>query len=119
MFYCNVVWGGGADVHINKMLILQKRVVRVVTHSDYLEHTGHLFQNLILSKIHSIYRYLCSLLVYKNKNIYESVNNRYGTRNCNIYECIFKKFLYANDQSSTMHLESLMNYHIKLQALLI
>ena len=91
MFYCNVVWGGGADVHINKILILQKRAVRVVTHSDYLEHTGHLFQNLRLLKIHSIYNYSCSLFVYKNKHIYESVNNRYGTRNCNTLQVHFQR----------------------------
>ena len=35
------------------------------------------------------------------------------------YKCIFREFLYANGQSSTMHLESLMDYLIKLQALLI
>ena len=80
-----------ADVHINKIVILQKRAVRVVTHSDYLEHTGHLFHTLRLLKIHSIYNYSCCLFVYQNKHIYESVNNRYGTRNCNTLQVHFQR----------------------------
>ena len=61
---------------MNKILILQERAVRFVTHSDYLEYTGHLFQNLKLLKIHSIYEYSCILFEYKNRNNYEFVNDR-------------------------------------------
>ena len=75
IFYCTIIiWGWGADVHINKILILQKHAVRIVTHSDYLEHTGHFYQNMRLLKIHSIDAVYCSLFVYKNRIIYIHIN---------------------------------------------
>jgi len=33
--YCNIIWGGAANCHIEKLLKLQKRAVRVITDSSY------------------------------------------------------------------------------------
>ena len=44
--YCLVVWGGAATVHTNKILLLQKRVVRIITGSEYTEHSEPLFRLL-------------------------------------------------------------------------
>ena len=37
--YCNIIWGGASACHLNKIMLLQKRAVRVITSSNYLEHT--------------------------------------------------------------------------------
>ena len=41
--YCIVVWGGAADSHINRFLLLQKRAVRFITSSRYLDHSNPFF----------------------------------------------------------------------------
>ena len=36
---CNLIWGGAANTHLNKLLILQKRALRIISQSVYLAHT--------------------------------------------------------------------------------
>ena len=54
MNYCNIIWGGAAKVHLEKLLKLQKRPVRILTGSSYLEHTAPLFKQLKLLKVYEI-----------------------------------------------------------------
>ena len=36
--YCNIVWGNSNQSKLNSILILQKKVLRICTHSNYLSH---------------------------------------------------------------------------------
>lgn len=44
LVYCVDVWYTGCMAHMSRVVILQKRVVRIVSKSDFLEHTGPLFK---------------------------------------------------------------------------
>ena len=41
--YCNVIWGDTHDIHLNKLLLLQKKAVRIITNSEFLASTTPLF----------------------------------------------------------------------------
>lgn len=63
--YGNVIWGRAASTHLSRLLVLQKRAIRIVHHSSYLAHTAPLFQHSRLLKINDLNIYLSSIFVYK------------------------------------------------------
>ena len=54
--YGIVVWGNTYESSLKPLVLLQKRVVRVITFSGYDEHTSPLFKNLGLLKLFDIIR---------------------------------------------------------------
>ena len=53
--YCVLVWGGSCETHLNKLLILQKKVVHILTGSEYLAHSEPLFHRMSILKMSDIY----------------------------------------------------------------
>ena len=51
LHYCILTWG----FNINRILNLQKRSLRIITKSYFLEHTDNLFKNLKILKINDIF----------------------------------------------------------------
>ena len=91
MNYCNIIWGGAAKVHLDKLLKLQKRAVRIITGSSYLEHTAPLFKQLEFLKIDEIYRFSCCIHVFKNRNLFQSNSNVYNTRRAGVIKVTFQR----------------------------
>ena len=63
--YCNHVWGGAYETNLKPLVILQKRCVRIITMSEYYEHTDPLFAKLGLLKLHDINKYIISKFMYR------------------------------------------------------
>ena len=63
--YCNIIWGGAYDIVLKPLFILQKKAIRLISNSHYLEHTAPLFKTLKLLNIYQIFKYNCLLLVHK------------------------------------------------------
>ena len=49
--YCNIVWGFACKTLLNRLRLLQKRALRLLTLSHYLTPTSPLFRNLNLLKL--------------------------------------------------------------------
>ena len=79
--YCNIVWGGAAALHIDKLLFLQKKMVRILTNSEYFAHTEPLFRKTRILKMHDLYSFLCSIAAYKNKDNLSVATHNHDTRN--------------------------------------
>ena len=41
--YCNIIWGNTFTTYLKKLEKLQKKILRVMTSSEYNSHTGPLF----------------------------------------------------------------------------
>lgn len=78
--YCNVLWGGTCGVYLNTVEMLQKRAIRVVTHSEFLAHTDPLFHTTGILKICDIHKYLLMLYFFKNRDKFEYPSSEYSTR---------------------------------------
>ena len=91
MNYCTIIWGGAAKVHLEKLLKLQKRAVRIITGSGYLEHTAPLFKQLELLKIDEIYRFSCCIYVFKNRNLFQNNSNVHNTRRAGVIKVGFQR----------------------------
>ena len=63
--YCNLIWGAAEDGIIEPLFLLQKKAIRIITQSHYLEHTAPLFENLKLLTVYQVYKLNCSLFIYK------------------------------------------------------
>ena len=65
--YCIILWGSASKTNLNKLVVLQKRAVRIITNSSYLCHTDPIFQKHKLIKLSDLYKYACLIFVFKYK----------------------------------------------------
>lgn len=63
--YGNLIWGCTAAVHLDPLLKMQKRAVRIITKSNYLAHTDPLFKQTGILKLHDINCYMTGIHMYK------------------------------------------------------
>ena len=63
--YCNLIWGAAEVGIVEPLFILQKKSIRIITKSSYLEHTAPLFQSLKLLTVYQVYTLNCSLFIHK------------------------------------------------------
>ena len=65
LIYCNQVWGNNYPTVINRLVLIQKKLVRIITCSPYRAHTEPLmYANNMLSVI-DINRYLTGTFMYQ------------------------------------------------------
>ena len=64
-------WGCMLQCHMLPILKLQKRVIRMITFSNYLEHTGQLFLDLNILNVFKVYMMQICLFMFK---VYKSVH---------------------------------------------
>ena len=69
--YCNLIWGNAAKVHLQRLVLLQKRVVRVVNKLGSRDHTGPYFVLDNLLMVPDMYQLSCATFLFKLKfNMY-------------------------------------------------
>ena len=83
MIYCVLIWGKTYDAHLNKLTLLQKRIIRLATNSPYLAHTSVLFHQTNILKFYDVYNFILGTYAYfQNKSgSFTTVSHRYNTRN--------------------------------------
>ena len=69
--YCAVVWGRNYETALKKLLLLQKRAIRIIDKKCFLFHTKSLFIKYKILRFPEIVREQCImiLLAYINKNL--------------------------------------------------
>ena len=65
MSYCIQIWGKAASTHLGKILILQKKIVRIISGVPPRTHTQPLFDELKLMTIYQTYDYYIGVFMYK------------------------------------------------------
>ena len=63
--YCIHVWGKAASIHLNKIHILQKKIIRILSGVPPRTHSQPLFDNLKLMTVYQIYEYYVGVFMYK------------------------------------------------------
>ena len=58
------VWGKSNDCYLSKLCLLQKRVVRAITFSDFKAHTAPILKNLSILELKDLYNYKTTSLMY-------------------------------------------------------
>ena len=63
--YCLLIWGNAADIHLNKLILLQKRAIRLISNAQFLDHTAPLFAQQNILKLKDLYQQRCAVFSYK------------------------------------------------------
>ena len=90
--YCVEAWGNTPDTHIDPLIKLQKKVIRIITFSPYLAHTEPLFKELNILPFPKVVIQRIALQMFKFTNkllpsaiselfISNSAVYKYNTRN--------------------------------------
>ena len=88
MIYCYLnynicCYAATYTTHTHRLLLLQKKAIRNVTHSNYLAHTDHLFHSYRILKIDDIYKFNVGLYAYSHQHLFERIPSAYNIRNAN------------------------------------
>ena len=86
--YCSPIWCTTYPTHLLPLFRLQKKIIRIITNSDYFEHTQPLFKNNNILKLFDINRLLIAIYMFKLKHNTPDITNttvqpqhNYPTRN--------------------------------------
>ena len=64
--YCNLIWASAnTSVLLNKVLIVQKHFIRLMTFSNYLAHSKLLFFRLYILPIYEMYKYNLAVYMFR------------------------------------------------------
>ena len=63
--YCVEIWGNAKDIYLSPLIKLQKKSVRIITHSHYLSHSEPLFSKLNIFNFDKLVQYRISLAMFK------------------------------------------------------
>ena len=66
LIYGVEIWGNACNVYLDPLVTLQKKCLRIITFSSYLEHTEPLFQNLEILNFKQLVIHRIAMLMFKN-----------------------------------------------------
>ena len=92
LYYCNLAWGGTYKANLQRIVILQKRALRIVNNSTYDANTSPTFKEHKLLKFRDIHSFQLGFFMFslKNSTLPSKFNNlflinsqihNYNTRN--------------------------------------
>ena len=68
LIYCVELWGHSSDTILRPIFLVQKKVVRIITFSDFLAHTRPIFLKLNLLLLSKVILQRTSIFMYKLMN---------------------------------------------------
>ena len=104
--YCNIVWGNSNKMKIMLIYRLQKKALRICTHSYYIAHTDPIFYELKTLQIADIHIFQTAIFMYKfwintiplafrNIFVYNSSIHSYPTRHSSDFHLTNPKIIMA------------------------
>jgi hypothetical protein len=76
------VWGKTYDIYLNKLWLLQKRAIRIISYCDYLAHTEALFKELKILPIKKVYVFSVAQFMFKyNRQLLPNIFDNMFTMN--------------------------------------
>ena len=66
--YCCIIWGSASTTTLTKVFNLQKRALRLITHSNYRTSSSPLYIRLEILKVTDIYKLQVLLFLHKHRN---------------------------------------------------
>ena len=66
--YSILLWGNSFKTHLQKLIILQKKIVRIITNSEFRAHTANLFVEIKIMPLEKLYIYFAGIYLYKCRN---------------------------------------------------
>ena len=101
--YNIIHWGNSSACYLDKLIVLQKRMIRLITNSEYLAHTDPLFHELKLLKLNDIYKFFtCAYMHEAVRNGLFATQHNINTRNSNLPQSEFRRLTQTQKSISYM-----------------
>jgi hypothetical protein len=103
LIYGVLLWGSTYQVHLNKIVVMQKRAVRSIVRAPFNSHTDNIFSRLNLLKFTDIYQ------LYLGMHMYSQINNLLPSplqRNLRFCDDIHSHFTRQTNQLHTEGIQS-------------
>jgi hypothetical protein len=95
LHYCILVWGSTYQSNLERIVLLQKRVIRIINKKEYDAHTSPLFKESVIFKLNDIYLFCLGKFMYlasknylppsfKNFFLVNSEVHSYNTKSSNL-----------------------------------
>ena len=98
--YCNHIWGNASKSYLNRIFILQKKIVRIISHEKRLAPTAQLFDKLGLIKFTDLNKYIVARFMFRwYNNETPSMFHNYFTLNHDVHN-------YRTRQAEYLHIPS-------------
>ena len=65
-YYCNIVWASTYKTNLRRLVILQKRIIRIINKSHFNAHTEPIFKDLGILKFNDIHLLQLGQFMYPN-----------------------------------------------------
>ena len=65
--YCNIVWGSNYSSRLQNLRKVQKKIIRLITKSNFRESTKPLFRKLKILDLHEVNAFLTGLFTYSQR----------------------------------------------------
>ena len=86
LIYCIEVWGTALKTHLDPLFLVQKKIVRIITFSQFLAHTEPIFINLSILPLHKLILNRIGIAMYKfANNLLPDVINSLYSRNSDVH----------------------------------
>ena len=76
MLYCSEIWGRASGYLLNKITLVQKKFIRMVHRTCYLEHTKPLFKLSFILTFPDLLEYAMAILMFKAFHNLLPINNQ-------------------------------------------
>lgn len=81
IIYCLEAWGNAPNIYLNKILVIQKRIIKIIYHKKPTYHSAELFKRAKILPIHELYKLRICLLAHTSfYTHYNSIVSPYPTR---------------------------------------
>ena len=107
LIYCIEVWGISPHTHLKPLLLLQKKIVRIMTFSTYYAHTAPIFKDISILTIDKLIVHRIRIAMYKYSNgllpdvfntlyVKNSEIHTYSTRSQDLYHILSGTQTFSN-----------------------
>ncbi len=96
--YCVIIWGATYPSNLNRLLLLQKKVVRILSNASYDAHTSPLFKSNKILKFEDIYLLNLGKFMFSYQN--------------NLLPPSFSNFFFTTDQIHSHNLRTAGQFYV-------
>ena len=107
--YGILAWGNTHKTYLDKLLVIQKKSLRLINGSSFMDHSGPLFVKFNTLSVYDIYKYqLCALMYNFEKNTLPLNIKSFFVRNTDIhnYDTRSSNKLHLNKVRTSLHLST-------------
>lgn len=101
--YCNPIWSQTYPCHLSQLNVLHKKIIRIITNSDFIEHSQPLFKRLNILNFADLSQYIIASFMYNKIN-----SNNYNTQPIHTYQTRNQHSLYIPRPNLTLFKHSFM-----------